>query len=138
MKAFSILEHTADVGFEAYGATLQETFRNAGRALTALRVDLETIAPRDTVVLEARGRDRAGLLVNWLNEILYHEDAKDLLLCDFKFSVFEDTVLVSTARGERFDPLHHQLSCLVKAITYHQLSVECHEGVWLARVFVDV
>ncbi len=138
MIPFSILEHTADVGFEAFGETLQEMFINAARALTDLRVAVETIELTESIVLEARGRDWGGLLVNWLSEVLYQEDAKELLLRDFEFTRLEETVVASVARGERFDPSRHQLKCLVKAITYHQLAVECHNGVWRGRVFVDV
>ena len=45
MQAFRILEHTADVGFEAFGSTPAEVFANAARALMNLIVDLDTIHP---------------------------------------------------------------------------------------------
>lgn len=138
MQSFRFLEHPADVGFEAFGATRQELFANAARALTDLRADLGSIAPRQTVNVYVRGTDWASLLVNWLSEILYLEDASGWLLCDFEFSDLEETQLAATGRGEKFDPARHQLKGLVKAVTYHQLAIEKQGDVWRAQVFVDV
>lgn len=138
MHSFCILEHTADIGFEAFGETPQQLFGNAARALTDLRVDLDSVAAVEPVNLRVQGPDLPGLLVNWLSEILYFEDAEEWLFSSFDFSAFEETSLDGVARGERFNPARHRLKSLVKAITYHQLVVEKKEGVWRARIFVDV
>ncbi len=45
MRSFRILEHPADVGFEAFGSTREETFANAARALIHLSVDLDAMIP---------------------------------------------------------------------------------------------
>ncbi|HEX5481521.1 MAG TPA: archease [Terriglobia bacterium] len=138
MHSFRILEHTADVGFEAFGETRPQLFANAARALTSLRVDLDSVAALEPVKLRVQGPDLPGLLVNWLSEILYLEDAEEWLFSSFDFSAFEETSLDGVARGERFSPARHRLKSLVKAVTYHQLAVEKKDGVWRARVFVDV
>lgn len=138
MRDFHILDHPADVGFEAFGATREEVFANAARALTDLRVDIETVVARDALQLTVRGGDGAGLLVNWLSEILYVEDAEGWLLCQFEFSSFEETKVTAVARGEMFDPGRHRLKGLVKAITYHQLVLQNQGDTWRAQVFVDV
>ena len=52
MQPFRTLEHTADVGFEAFGSTREEVFANAARALMDLIVDLDTINPREEVTLQ--------------------------------------------------------------------------------------
>src|SRR5208283_3255944 len=74
MQPFRTLEHTADVGFEAFGATREEVFANAARALMNIIVDLDTIKPSDEVTLEIHGPDPESVLVNWLSEILYLHD----------------------------------------------------------------
>jgi SHS2 domain-containing protein len=138
MPPFRILEHTADIGFEAFGATRQEVFRNAGRALTHLMVDLETIAPREMKALRAEASDMPSLLVNWLSEILYLFDAEGRLFRDFDFDTLTEQSLTATARGERFDRQKHQVKLLIKAVTYHQLDLmETAEG-WRAQVYVDI
>ena len=138
MPPFRILEHTADIGFEAFGATRQEVFRNGGRALTHLMVDLETIAPREMKALRAEASDMPSLLVNWLSEILYLFDAEGRLFRDFDFDTLTQQSLTATARGERFDRQKHQVKLLIKAVTYHQLDLmETAEG-WRAQVYVDI
>ncbi len=138
MERFRVLEHTADIGFEAFGATQEEVFRNAGLALIDLIVDLKTIAPGEEIPLAVQGHDRAGLLVNWLSEILYWQDSSGWLFCDFEIEALENHSLSARARGEKFDPLRHQAKLLVKAITYHQLAVEPTAEGWRARVYVDI
>jgi hypothetical protein len=46
MLSFRTLEHTADVGFEAYGRSRQEVSANSARALMNIIVDLDSIEPR--------------------------------------------------------------------------------------------
>jgi SHS2 domain-containing protein len=138
MQRFRFLEHPADVGFEAFGRTRQEMFANAARALTDLRVDLATVAPSEMFEITVRSLDWAGLLVNWLSEILYLEDAENWLFCDFEFGEFGLSSLIAQARGEKFDPARHHLKGLVKAITYHQLAIENQGDFWRAQIFVDV
>ena len=135
---FRILEHTADIGFEAFGATPEEVFANAGHALTALMVDLDVIAPREVTTLLAEASDMPGLLVNWLSEILYLFDAEGWLFRDFEFDTLNEQSLTAVARGEKFDRRKHQVKLLVKAVTYHQLDLnETAEG-WRAQVYVDI
>jgi SHS2 domain-containing protein len=138
MPPFRFLEHPADVGFEAFGATRQEVFVNAALALTDLRVDLAAVIPREATKVGVRGGDWAGLLVNWLSEVLYLEDAEGWLFSDFKFSALEERNLAGAAWGEKVDPVRHHLKSLVKAITYHQLALERQGDLWRAQVFVDV
>ncbi len=138
MQPFHILEHTADVGFEAYGATREEAFANAARALIHLIVDLESVAPREEVRIQVEGRDPASLLVNWLSEILYLWDAEGWLFRDFEVRSFQDHSVSAVARGEKFDRARHQAKLLVKAITYHQLALEGTPEGWRARVYVDI
>jgi SHS2 domain-containing protein len=138
MEPFRILEHTADVGFEAFGATRAEVFANAARALLSLFVEPETIEGREQVPIHVEGSDPAALLVNWLSEILYLQDTEGWLFRDFAVISLQDTALDAVARGEKFDPARHQAKLLVKAITYHQLALEENAQGWRARVYVDI
>ena len=138
MQPFRILEHTADIGFEAFGTTRKEVFANAGCALMHLMVDLEAIAPQDKLSLRAEASDMPSLLVNWLSEILYMFDGEGWLFRDFEFDEFTEHSLAAMARGEKFDRRRHQVKLLVKAVTYHQLDLrETAEG-WRAQVYVDI
>ncbi len=138
MEPFRVLEHTADIGFEAFGATRQEVFANAARALTDLMVDLAAIAPRDEARFTVEGGNIQDLLVNWLSEILYRFDADGRIYSEFEIQRLDDRHLTAVARGEPFDRARHPVKLQVKAITYHQLALEPVTAGWRARVFVDI
>lgn len=138
VEAFRFLEHTADVGFEARGSTLEETFANAALALEALMVDLETVEPRHTIVLEVEAHDLSGLLVNWLSEILYQFDAEGWLFRSFEVRSLAPRGIRAVAQGERFERSRHQIKTLVKAITYYELSLRPTPEGWQACVYVDI
>jgi SHS2 domain-containing protein len=138
MEPFRVLEHTADIGFEAFGRTRQEVFANAARALVNIVVDLPSITARQEVRIEVEASDPPSLLVNWLSEILYLSDAEGWLFSDFEMRSLTDRSLSALARGEKFDPTRHQTKLLVKAITYHQLALEKTLEGWRAQVYVDI
>jgi len=138
MEEFRVLEHTADIGFEAYGATCEEVFANAARALESLMVDLKSIASLEETKIQVEGSDAQNLLVNWLSEVLYLFDAEGRLFHDFKVSIAGEKALAATARGEPFDRAKHQVNLQVKAITYHQLALEQTPAGWRAQVYVDI
>jgi len=138
VQPFRILEHTADIGFEAFGPTRKEVFANAACALMNLMVDLESIAPRYKLPLRVEASDMPSLLVNWLSEIVYLFDAEGWLFRDFELNEFTEHSLAAIGRGEKFDRRRHQVKLLVKAVTYHQLDLrETAEG-WRAQVYVDI
>ena len=138
MQQFRILEHTADVGFEAFGSTREEAFVNAARALIYLIVELDSIDPREEVSVQVQGADPESVLVNWLSELVYLHDAEGWLFRDFEIQSLQDTSLSAVARGERFQRSRHQAKLLIKAITYHQLALEKTPRGWRAQVYVDI
>ena len=138
MKPFQVLEHTADVGFEAFGATLEKVFENAALALVNLMVDPATIRLRESLILRADGSSRESLLVNWLSEILYQFDTEGWLFRRFHLRWEGEQTLEATCQGERFDPTRHQAKTLVKAVTYYRLALEQKGDAWRAEIFVDI
>ncbi len=138
MQPFRILEHTADVGFEAFGETREEALVNAARALFYLIVELDEIDPREEVLVQVQGPDPESILVNWLSELLFLQDAEGWLFRDFEIQSFSDVSLSARARGEKFQASRHQLKLLVKAITYHQLALQKTSRGWRAQVYVDI
>jgi len=138
MQPFRILEHTADIGFEALGATREQVFANAARALFHIIVDPAVVEPRERVDVRVQGTNPSELLVNWLSELLYLQDAEGWLFRDFEVISLSDKSIQAVARGEKFDPARHQVKLLVKAITYHQLVLEETARGWRAQVYVDI
>jgi SHS2 domain-containing protein len=135
---FEILEHTADIGLRAWGATLQEAFENAATALSAIVVELGDIDPRIAYPIAASGDDDQSLLVNWLNEALYYLDARRIVLRRFHIEHFSDGRVAGQAWGEPRDPVKHRPKVIVKGVTYHQLKIEQRPDGWQVQVFLDI
>ena len=135
---FELLEHPADIGFRAYGASVQELFANCARALVSINIDPSNIHFAQHFSVSADGSDYESLLVNWLNEVLYYVDGKCLALRAFDISRLTETHIECIATAEARDPQKHPPRLVVKAVTYHQLQVQRTENGWIAEVYVDV
>jgi SHS2 domain-containing protein len=135
---FEILEHPADVGFRAYGATLTELFQNAALALVSIAGDLERIEERERREIEATGSDTESLLYEWLAEIVAVADADRLVLRRVEVTSLGEGRVSGVAHGERYDRTRHRAGTAIKAVTYHKFFVEQSPTGWLAEVFLDV
>lgn len=135
---YTILSHPADIGIEARGDTLQDAFSNAAVALMSIILDLSTVEPRQSRMVEIEGADHEQLLVKWLSEVLYLFDAERFVASEFTILELSPPRLRATARGETFSASRHVTKMDVKAVTYHQLAVnEDAEGGWV-RVYLDI
>lgn len=137
MRRFEVIEHTADIGIRAFGSTLQEAFENAALGMFSLMAELSTVEERESLRVEVEGEDRESLLVEWLNELIYVLETKNLLLKRFKVEKLEETRLEAVAFGEPLDVQRHKLGEQIKATTYHMLKVT-HNQYWEAQVIFDV
>ncbi|MPY88003.1 MAG: hypothetical protein GEU99_08785 [Luteitalea sp.] len=136
MGSFDILEHTADIGIRAEAATLEALFEQATRGLASI-IGIWRPAAGEVVRIDVTADDLGGLLVDWLSETLYLHDTR---LATFA-GVAVDAVRDGRAVGElRMVPLEcsETEGIQVKAITYHNLSVERVDDRWVATVYFDV
>jgi SHS2 domain-containing protein len=138
MRAFEILEHTADTGFRAFGRDLRQLFENAAIALESIALEPDNVEPRNSWPLSAAGEDSESLLVNWLNEVVYHLDGKRVAIARVRVEELTETAVAGTAWGEPRDPQRHPPRLVVKAATYHQLRLCEMNGGWVAEVYLDV
>ncbi len=135
---FEILEHTADAGIVAHGASLEETFANAAAGMFALMADPDGVRPLEERRIEVEGRDHEGLLVRWLTELLYYLDAEEMLFSRFVVEERSGRHLRARAWGERIDRERHRLHFGVKAVTRHMLEVGPEDGGYRAQVLFDI
>lgn len=138
MGEHRLLEHTADMGIEASGATLEELFAEAASGLLEIIAGTPQVVAREERRVTVTAGDTGELLVHWLNEILYLFESQGFLPLDFEIEEIRMNRLRARVRGETFDPQRHPLEREVKAVTYHQLLVEKTDGLWWARVYVDL
>ena len=136
--SFEILEHTADVGFRARGASVAELFEHAAEALLAIAAERRHAEVRETLDVTVDGDDLPSLLVNFLEELLYLFDTGRFVPVRVQVEEVTGSSLRARLSGEPRDPARHPWRLIVKAATYHGLEVGEHEGRWHARVFLDV
>ena len=135
---FEIIEHPADVGFTAFGATFGELLENAALAMLTLACDPLAIVEREQRAIHARGADDEALLFDWLAEILAVTDAEGLALKRASVTHAGNGEARGTVFGEAFDKSRHRAGTYIKAVTYHQLSVVHDTTGWRATVYLDV
>lgn len=136
--SYRLLEHTADMGLEVEGASLEELFQEAARGLRELMFGPAAGSAHGAQGLQVGGREMGELLVNWLNEILYLFEVQGIYPVRFQVEAVEDGKVCGQVWGEPFDAGRHPVERVVKAVTYHQLKVERTAGRWRARVYVDL
>jgi len=138
MKSFEIIEHTADIGVRAFGATEAEAFQNAAAGMFSLITDLDSVREIESFDIEVASEDAENLLVEWLNELLFLFESREVLLGRFEITEFAGTSLKATVFGETIDPARHPLKTDIKAATYHMLAVAKEDNRWMAQTIFDV
>ncbi len=136
--SYEAFEHTADIGLHAYGQTLPELFSNAAAGMESLMVAPEQLEQRVSREISAEGHDLVALLVAWLNELIFLFDTEYLLFTRFEIGEFTGTHLRATAWGEQYDAKRHELSSAIKAVTWHEASVESGADGYKARIIFDI
>ncbi|MBL8233167.1 MAG: archease [Bryobacterales bacterium] len=134
---FEVIEHTADIGFRAWGSSFEELLASASEALVAIVMEYDQIEPAHAYPIAAAGEDRESLLVNWLNEVLYYVDGQRVALRRFELRRVSDVEAAGVGWGEPRSE-RHQPRLIVKGVTYHQLRVTCEDGRWTCEVYLDI
>ncbi len=135
---YRILEHPADLGIEAWGKNIGEAFENAVLGLISTLVDPVGIDKRETKSLLLSATDYEGILVRLLSEVLYLYDGEGFLTCRADIRRLTPTMLEGQLAGETFDERKHTPKLDVKAITYHQISVQERSDGARVVVFLDI
>lgn len=137
-RPFDIIGTTADVGVVARGATCEEAFVHAAEGLFSLITDLDGVEASEPFSVKCEAISLEGLLVAWLNELIYLHDVHEVLFRRFEIHAFDGRSLEATAWGEPIDMERHALGTEVKAATYHRAQVAEGPSGWEARIIVDV
>ncbi len=134
---YEVLSHTADTGIIVFGATLREVFENGAFAMVDLMFGIGDLVESERVRIEVEAANVEDLLVDWLSTLLFEAETRDLAFCSFEIEVLDDCRLLGSVGGLASAGL--ELSGPpIKAVTYHQLSIEETPHGWSARVVFDV
>lgn len=120
----------------AWGASTEEVFEQATRGLLDITGALSD-GTGERVTIEVAANDLGGVLVDWLEEVLYLQDARDSVIT----SLAVEAATPSDASGwVEIAPRSGDIEgTAVKAITYHQLEVvQRDDDTWFATVYFDI
>ena len=120
---FKFVEHTADVGVEAYGESLEETFINAALGLFEIMTDTSKVEEKEVREIKAKGEDLKSLLYDFLEQFLILHDSENLIFTKVVVKITNNE-LIGKVWGDVFDSTKHEDRTQVKAITYHDMSIE--------------
>jgi SHS2 domain-containing protein len=137
-EGFEEIEHTADLAIRAYGRDMNELFVNAAQGMFALMVEpsLEESACQREVSLEATPTrwDYEGLLVDWLNELIYLHEVEGETYSQFAIETLSPIELKARVIG---GPTKSKTKA-IKAATFHELEVVKTAKGYEATIVFDV
>jgi SHS2 domain-containing protein len=134
-------DHTGDIGVALSAESLPVLFREAARAFTTTLVGSAPINRASTHHVSLTAAELDDLMVDWLGEVHYLFEVRNLLAADADVSL-EPTSggwqLEADVHVEPYDEDRHQLQILIKGITYHRLHVEQTPDGWQTDVVFDI
>ncbi|TFG36684.1 MAG: archease [Nitrospirales bacterium] len=138
MERFTVLDISGDIGLTALGDSLQEAFVNAAIGMYSLMTGLDAVATKKTIDMSVEHQSPEGLLVSWLNELIFHFDAYGFIGKKIDIKEFSEKRISASIAGEEFDPERHEGRLLIKAATYHRLRIEKKNERWEISVIFDI
>lgn len=135
---YRLLEHTADMGIEAWADTLDALFIAAARGLQEILFGQAcSTEGHEPLKVELQAGDEEELLVAWLGEILFMVEQRNFCPAFFVIEEIGRQGLKGSVVGR-----YQQEDCRplreVKAVTYHLLRVLRQDNRWQARVYLDL
>lgn len=135
------LDHTADVFFVAKADTLPALFNECALAVEETMVEVTKVKLKDKVKILGESDKVESLLFDFLDELLFFKDYRQLVFSKFDIDIKESSgkySLVCQAQGEKIDFSRHEPKVDVKAITMHEFKVEKVKDAWKAQVLIDI
>jgi SHS2 domain-containing protein len=145
IQDFENIPHTADLQLRIYGRTKKELFKHAliGMFQSIHPVVAGTHIINDRIVgatltvshdVHIQSVDDESLLVDFLSEALYLSDVHNEAYLDVDIHTYTDVMLTATLRGVPVQGF----SVEIKAVTYHDLSIQKIDDIWQTDVVFDI
>ena len=120
-------DHTGDLGIHLYAESLDQLFEAAAAAVTSSICDVSLVESRREASVALAGPSIDLLFVDWLDETLVSvRDAgpvSQVLVAVTITRPPDGYQLIATLSGDQYDHGRHRVKTLIKAVTYHRLSV---------------
>lgn len=130
---FEELPHTADRALRVWAPDLPALFVEAARGMNSLMGVHLSAEPRTTRVFEIKEFDPESMLVAFLSELLYAIESEQLAFDRFQINVENDHLHIDMSGA----PLQ-SLNGFIKAVTFHNLSIQRTKGSYRVEIVFDV
>ena len=137
MKNFETLDMSGDVGLKVRGSSLEELFANAALGMSELITDIQNIIATENRKISLKSDSLEDLLILWLNELIFLFDTHGFIGKLFTMNL-EGNTLTAQISGGIFNPALNEKRLLLKAATYHRLSLKKMKSLWEAVVVFDI
>jgi SHS2 domain-containing protein len=137
-KTYHLIDHTADFGIQVFGSDSQELFTNAALALFDVITEMDVLKGDDSYNITASGEDWSDLMINWLREILYQWNGREMLVKSVQIVSLSENKISAKIYFDAYMPDRHTIKTEIKAVTYHQIQVKSSPSGWEARVIFDI
>jgi len=139
INRYEEIPHTADIAARIYGEDIDDLFENAAFAMFDLVSEISELEGDEArVAVEAEGPDLEGLLVSFLNELLYQAFERDLLFTELKILSRDANGLRAEATGKKLIGNKEKIKREIKAATYHDLEIKKDGDRYEVTIFFDV
>ena len=129
---------TADLTVDAWGASLEEAFVQVAVATFNAMTPLENVEKTYRKEFKVEGDDLGALLFNFVDELLYIHEVELVVFSEFKVEFSGDQKsLNAVCLGEPFKVGHHEQGIAIKAVTFHNMTIEEKGDRWELRVVLD-
>ncbi|MCL2116193.1 MAG: archease [Methanobrevibacter sp.] len=143
-QKYEFFDVTADIGFWAYGKTLEESFENAALAMLNVITDTGTVVENESKIINIESEDLISLLYDFLEELLFIYEVDLFLMSKFIVNIKKEKInnneiykLEAVATGEEIDWNKHYRGSEVKAVTFHMMDVLIN-NYFKVRVILDL
>jgi SHS2 domain-containing protein len=137
-NGWETFDHTGDLGLEVWADSPSELYATAALALAAQIARAGEAS--DQVVWRAvlEGDDAADLLVHWLNTVLLEGETRHAVWTSAEVTDWTPTRLEARLAGSQRDRARHEFLREVKAVSYHDLSLDLERRPCRCRLILDL
>ncbi|MCB4792230.1 MAG: archease [Elusimicrobia bacterium] len=135
-KKFSFFSHTADAGMRVCGKNIRQVFENAAKGLNdylKIRINKRKLK----VKIKLKGNSYEGLIVQWLNELLYIIYSKRVIFTSYRLIELTERSLKAEATARKLLEGSH-FSREIKAVTYHNIKIVKTKNGYSTKLIFDI
>ena len=139
---FKLLEHTADVGVQAWGPDAASALAAAARGMYAItlgRDPARVTGEPASLEVAVSGDTWPDVVVNWLAELLFSFTVEGMVAQSCAFTLCAPPECKALVTGVCYGDEHDAEGGIeIKAVTYHELRVDISQERATIQVYFDI